>query len=323
VHSSSSATGTVSVDGTANAGDTATVNIEDRSYTYTVQKDDTLETIRDRLIDLINQDPKVTASAAGLFDRIRLKARIEGPDGNGIVYTASANAGGEVIMTATTPALCCANVAGARITPDNPARPGETIIVYATGLGLPNPLDATTVMTGTKFHGGVNQPINFVSSLAGGKTANVLYAGLAQNQIGVYEVDLELNSGLNTDMLTQLTIAQDTFVSNIVTIPVINPNAVAPDLVQAVKPLEEPEPAAETKKAGKQKPAKGAKPSAKAKAVKGKKAPAGKPREGTHKAEVIAITLQRKGDTTLEEIVKAHGLAAALCRRPDYADLCR
>ena len=47
VHSSSSATGTVSVDGTANAGDIATVTIEDRSYTYTVQTGDTLDTIRD------------------------------------------------------------------------------------------------------------------------------------------------------------------------------------------------------------------------------------------------------------------------------------
>jgi hypothetical protein len=225
VHSSSSATGTVSVDGTANAGDTATVNIEDRTYTYTVQSGDTLDTIRDHLIGLINQDPKVTASAAGLFDRIRLKARVEGPDGNGIIYTASANPGGQVIMTATTPALCCANVAGAPITPANPAQPGETIIVYATGLGVPVNPENLGINTGSKYHGDpFNQPINFVSSLAGGKTANVLYAGLAQNQIGIYEVDLELNSGLNTDLLTQLTIAQDIFVSNIVTIPVVNPN---------------------------------------------------------------------------------------------------
>ena len=42
--------------------------------------------------------------------------------------------------------------------------------------------------------------------------------------IGVYEVDLELNSSLPTDMQTQLTIAQDVYVSNIVTIPVVNPN---------------------------------------------------------------------------------------------------
>jgi len=225
VHSSSAATGTVSVDGTANAGDTATVNIEDRSYTYTVQSGDTLDTIRDRLIDLINQDPKVTASAAGVFDRIRLKARVEGPDANGLVYTASASPGAQVIMTATTPALCCANVAGAPITAQNPAQPGETIIVYATGLGTPVNPENLGIMTGSKYHGDPNnQPVNFVSSLAGGKTANVLYAGLAQGQVGVYEVDLELNSGLPTDPVTQLTIAQDIFVSNIVSIPVVNPN---------------------------------------------------------------------------------------------------
>ena len=60
-HASSAATGIVSVDGTATAGDTATVAIEDRSYTYTVQSGDTVTGIRDALVNLINQDPKVTA----------------------------------------------------------------------------------------------------------------------------------------------------------------------------------------------------------------------------------------------------------------------
>jgi hypothetical protein len=73
-------------------------------------------------------------------------------------------------------------------------------------------------------------------------------------------------------------------------------NAIAPT------PPQEPKPAAETKKGGKPKAAKAAKP--KGKATKGKKAGAGKPREGTHKAQVIAM-LQRKGGATLEEIVKA------------------
>jgi len=40
----------------------------------------------------------------------------------------------------------------------------------------------------------------------------------------VYEVDLELNPDLPTDPFTQLTIAQEFYVSNIVTIPVVNPN---------------------------------------------------------------------------------------------------
>ncbi len=225
-HGSSQASGTVSVDGSAKAGDVATVTIEDRSYSYTVKEGDTLESIRDGLIEQINQDPKVYAFPAGLFTRIRLRAREPGPAGNGIPYSASAAEGAQVILTATGSALCCANVAGSPVTEDNPALPGETIIVYATGLGLIKPDEARlAIETGRKYTGPeLNEPVEFVSSLAGGKTANVLYAGLKPGMVGVYQVDLELNSDLPTNPFTQLTIAQDIYVSNIVTFPVVNPN---------------------------------------------------------------------------------------------------
>jgi uncharacterized protein (TIGR03437 family) len=70
----------------------------------------------------------------------------------------------------------------------------------------------------------LNSPIESVSSLAGGKTANVLYAGMKPGTVGLYEVDLELNPDLPTNPLTQLMIAQDVYISNIVTFPVLNPN---------------------------------------------------------------------------------------------------
>ena len=85
-HASSYATGIVSVDGTATAGDTATVGIEDRTYTYTVQSGDTVTGIRDALVNLINQDSKVTASPSGEFQRIILPARVQGPEGNDLPY---------------------------------------------------------------------------------------------------------------------------------------------------------------------------------------------------------------------------------------------
>jgi len=44
----------------------------------------------------------------------------------------------------------------------------------------------------------------------------------------LYEVHLELNSSQPTNPLTQLTIAQDIYVSNISTIPVFNPEGVSP-----------------------------------------------------------------------------------------------
>ena len=225
LHGSNAATGTISVDGSANAGDVATVNIEDRSYSYTVVDGDSLASIRDHLIDLINQDPKVEAYAAGSFTRIRLRARVEGPDSNGISIGASANDGGQVILTATNTALCCANVAYSRVTDSNPALPGETIIVWATGLGLPIVSDDNKdfIQTGNAYRGPITEPEAFVSSLAGGKTANVLQASLRTGMVGIYEVHLELNSDLPTDPQTQLTIAQDVYVSNIVTFPIVNP----------------------------------------------------------------------------------------------------
>src|SRR5262245_48700246 len=221
-HGSVNASGTVSVDGSIKAGDAGTVNIEDLSYKYTVVDGDTLATVRDHLIDLINQDPKVTAFAAGSFTRIRLRAKVPGPIGNGIKFSASNNDGGQLILTALTPQLCCAN--SGRVTPDNPAVPGETIIVYATGLGISEPLSDQQA-TGAKYRGAITDPQAFVSSLAGGKTANVLLASLQTGAVGVYEVHLELNSDLPTNPSTQLTIAQDVYVSNIVTIPIVNPNA--------------------------------------------------------------------------------------------------
>jgi len=57
----------------------------------------------------------------------------------------------------------------------------------------------------------------------GGLTANVLFSGLKPGYVGLYELDLELNTSLPTDPQTTLTISQLYQVSNIVTIPVVNP----------------------------------------------------------------------------------------------------
>jgi uncharacterized protein (TIGR03437 family) len=225
LHFSSFATGTISVDGSVAAGDTATVKIEDREYKYTVKAEDTLATIRDGLIELINIDPKVRAFPAGQFTRIRLQAREPGEAGVGIKYSVSTNSGAKVILSPTTEALCCANVAGSLVTAENPLLPGETLVLYATGLGLIKPEEARKqIVTGQAYNGPeLNEPVEFLSSLCGSKTANVLYAGLKQGMVGVYEIHLELNSDIPTNPRTQCTIAQDVYVSNIATIPVVNP----------------------------------------------------------------------------------------------------
>jgi uncharacterized protein (TIGR03437 family) len=228
VHGSSAATVSVSIDGTIQANDVATITIEDRPYTYTVQASDTLATVRDALIAAINANPdeKLVATPAGAFTRIVLKSKTLGPDGNGVPISTSTNSNAAVILTASQAATCCASTGGAPITQDNPATPGEQIIIYATGLGLVTPEEAKQGLnTGEVYTGpAANDPVSFVSSLAGGKTANVISAGAKPGSIGVYEVVLELNPDLPTDPQTQLTIAQDIYASNIVTIPVLNPN---------------------------------------------------------------------------------------------------
>jgi hypothetical protein len=51
----------------------------------------------------------------------------------------------------------------------------------------------------------------------------VLYAALKPGMVGVYEVHLELNSDIPTNPFTQLSIAQDIYVSNVISFPVFNP----------------------------------------------------------------------------------------------------
>ncbi len=233
LHGSSYATATVSVDGSVAVGDKATIIISgDRRYTYDVKEGDTLTSIRVGLVDIINaaEDPEVTASSAGQFDRIRLQGRVPGPALNGVPITtevrnAAGNDGGAVILSALNSGLCCANVEGAPVTAINPAIPGETIILYATGLGRILPDEAQEqVKTGRRYEGPAdNQPAEFVSSLAGGKTANVLFARLKPGNIGLYEIVLELNSDLPTNDETQVWIAQFLQVSNIVRFALRNP----------------------------------------------------------------------------------------------------
>ena len=232
VHGSSHATGIVSVDGSVSAGDVATITIQDRSYNYTVQSGDTLDSVRDNLVALVNTDLQVSARAASQFDRIVLEARVSGPEGNSITYTATQNTGAQIVMTAIgNGQLCCANVKGAPITQANPAAPNELITIYATGLGLPvlNDTNSGLISTGQQYPVGApptappftSDNNQSVSALAGGSTADVLNATLVPGTVGLFQVDLHLNSGLGTNLYTPVTIAQSTFVSNAVTIPVV------------------------------------------------------------------------------------------------------
>jgi hypothetical protein len=224
-HYSSYATAIVSVDGTANAGDVATITIRDRAYNYTVQATDTLDSIRDALIAQIQQDPEVTCAAAGEFDRIIITARVAGPDGDGIPITATASNGADVTMTAFDSHTGAANIANSPVTTDNPALAGELIIFYTTGMGLPvlTNGDQPYVVTGMQYPVGapITAPQQFANAIAGGSTADVIESSILAGSVGLFKVVLHLSPGLGTNGYTAVTVAQGAFVSNPVAIAVV------------------------------------------------------------------------------------------------------
>jgi hypothetical protein len=240
-HTSDYGLAVVSVDGSIQSGDIATIQIEDRTYNYTVLATDTLETIRDGLITLINSngDEKVTAQPAGQFTRIVLTAKIPGPPGDGIPITGTVSSGALVIITVlSNQSTCCSSAAGTPITPDNPAVPGEIITIFAAGIGLVNgPSGDPVQVTGQIYTGpAFNTPITPVDNAqVGGLSANVLFAGLEPGQIGVYRLLVQLDPSTPTDATSQMFIAQSVFTSNIVLIPVVAPQPAAAATTQEVR----------------------------------------------------------------------------------------
>jgi uncharacterized protein (TIGR03437 family) len=157
-----------------------------------------------------------------------LTARENGRQGNNISYGAETSDLTLVDAQERSEKLCCGNEPFSLITADNPAIPGETIIVYGSGLGLTSPLPTTAGLKSgqvTPLDQLFNVSFNaddFVSSLAGGRTASVEFVGLAPGFVGLYQVNLRLNDILPDDAAMPLHIAQLLFLSNTVTIPVKN-----------------------------------------------------------------------------------------------------
>ncbi|HWF08169.1 MAG TPA: hypothetical protein VG297_06885 [Bryobacteraceae bacterium] len=230
-HGSSSANDLIGIDGVINAGDQAAITIASadgsvtNTYTYTVLSTDTLDTVRDAIMNLINAgpDPLVTASSINEFHRILLTANQPGPAGEGVAVTqAVTGTNASLIVTVYNPTLCCDNAAGALVTGDNPAVPGEIVYLLATGLGPTNPSD---IDTGKVYQGGENNPpaVPVDSILVGGTAANIMDVTPMPGTVGVYSVQFQLSQALTTDLNTQATIAQQAFVSNVVTFAVVAP----------------------------------------------------------------------------------------------------
>jgi uncharacterized protein (TIGR03437 family) len=234
-HGSSHSTLVLSVDGGVTAGDTLVVGVGKQTYKYVVQEGDTLNSLRDVLVQLINaSDPLVTAIPSTIYTRMMLQAKAEGPAGDGIQVSADTipapilNGGATMLTLLTTNTTCCANVDGAQVTVQNPIVTGELMRLYVTGVGLPLDYDAKTSLykTGTKYPSGQKPttPQSALSSMIGGKTANVLTVNPKEGTVGVFEVLLQVFTDLPTSHTTVLTVAQDLYRSNQAVVPVVSPS---------------------------------------------------------------------------------------------------
>lgn len=247
-HASDRASALLFIDGPAIVGDTIRLTIqEDRVYEYEVVEEDivtlheddeddpddefrsieeinqTNRRIREKFIALLNEDPEVEAFATPFFTRILLLARQEGPEVNGTIEIEVDNTDTtNVLLNQSRTTLGGANVAGSLITEENPLEAGGLFVVYATGLGaLRDETDGALLRTGERYSGSaVHELVEQLDSLAGGRTANLVSAVAKPGTFGLYEITLESNTGLPTDPLSQLTVFQSWYVSNISVLPV-------------------------------------------------------------------------------------------------------
>jgi uncharacterized protein (TIGR03437 family) len=98
------------------------------------------------------------------------------------VFTVNGSGSGDGIVVHADNSLVSSN---------SPANPGEEVVIYATGLGATNPqfADGTGVNQ-------MNSTVMPVTVTIGGKNATVLYAGLTQGCVGLYQVNVMVPAGL-------------------------------------------------------------------------------------------------------------------------------
>ncbi len=112
---------------------------------------------------------------------------------------------------------------GSPISTDEPARSGEVITVWATGLGLVSD-DLSTMAAGMPYAAPDTNVITPVRALVDGQPASVLSATLPQGAVGIYEVLVLLPRDLPLSGTAKLAISQNNSSSNVVTFPFVLSN---------------------------------------------------------------------------------------------------
>jgi uncharacterized protein (TIGR03437 family) len=99
----------------------------------------------------------------------------------------------------------------------NPAKAGDVVVVYCTGLGATNP----AVRSGEAAPAGpLAKVVTAVQVMIGGQPAVVHYAGLTPGFVGLYQVNVQIPSGVTPGSAVPLVLSQDGVPSNTVTLTV-------------------------------------------------------------------------------------------------------
>jgi len=246
VNSATSLTLNTNYVGVTGNGFTHVITYGGRNYNYTETATDTIATTTANMVNVINAaaDPYLYAVLGNEYNRIILYSFVAGPAGENINIleqsttnvAANANIGAQLNITVYNPSTCCEAPANLPVTAENPAKPGEALYTFATGIGPTNPAN---IPSGFVYRGGNdNPPAVFVDSiLVQGLVATPMNVALVPDTVGIYYVEFALNPSLGTDGESQLTIAQQLFVSNVVTFPIVIPGTtIAPPTVTSVSP---------------------------------------------------------------------------------------
>jgi uncharacterized protein (TIGR03437 family) len=94
---------------------------------------------------------------------------------------------------------------GQLITPTNPIHPNDIVIIYATGMGRTSPFVDSGMPAPADP---LPNTVIAASVTLGGVPLNVLYAGLVPGEVGVYQVNALVPSGVPQGMEIPLVVAQ-------------------------------------------------------------------------------------------------------------------
>jgi uncharacterized protein (TIGR03437 family) len=111
------------------------------------------------------------------------------------------------------------DVANRLVDSANPAKAGDIVVIYCTGLGATNPAVRSGEAAPTP-PSPLAKVVMPVSATIGGQPASVQFAGLTPGYAGLYQVNVQVPSGITPGSSVPLVITQDGVPSNTVTLAV-------------------------------------------------------------------------------------------------------